>query len=142
MSDSNYLTRLRDLAEWLETQPDLTLGDQYRGEHSLNIMGDFLWFTVPFEYGDDHLDVTNASIRALRKRIGGSWNKEGDDYTLAMVRSEPFLGFTNVQIRANRDRACERVQVRVDTVVIPASSEETVIETPVYEWVCSPAVAA
>lgn len=84
-------------------------------------------------------------VHEVSKKIGGTWAKNDpnrSDYDrtyYVLARKDRVAGF-KVSISALREAVCERIEVGIKQVIIPAQKarEEEVIEETIYEWQCIP----
>lgn len=92
-------------------------------------------------WGNDGRTIAQE-VDHLRRQIGGTWTKNDpkNNSSTYMLTREEKLGHLTIDIQANRNDVCEKVQTGVKTLVIPAApaTEEHVIEEPVFEWQCIP----
>lgn len=90
-------------------------------------------------YLDDDDQVDQA--RAIRRTIGGTWDKSTSDTTLYLRQRRDGLDLT---VSCDRDAACVRRVVGVEAVTIPAveaQPEQTVVRE-IVEWDCGPILGA
>ena len=127
MTHSEWIQGLRDLADFMETHPEI-------GTPSCTTMV-HCWPDAP------NIKERMAEIA----RIPGGWIKDVDQSeNYASYRLERKFGSMLLSVTAWRDEVCERVQVGTKIqearpqTVLPATPEK---EVPVYEWHCSPLLA-
>lgn len=127
-SRTEYIDRLRKLADLLESTPDLIL--PYGVEK-----GEIIFY--PFGA---------AETASTAKLFPTGWQKNDpnrSDYDAQYYRLTGSWEGVKVTITENRGAVCERVQVGTETVTVPAveAQPETVVERPVYEFKCEPLLA-
>ena len=123
-NQQEYVGGLRELADFLEEHP------QFIGEYAPGVRFDV------FVKGDAPL----MEMKALIKGTGGRWDKV--DFGAWFVLRRHF-GPHNLDINAEREAVCERVQVDTKTVMKPDPSAPLVpVEEPVYEWHCPDSLLA
>ena len=124
---TDYVGRLRKLADLLEATPDLILPDITKD-------------TIKFFCFDAAQTAATAKLMPTgwAKNDPNSSNYDASYYVL----TGQWAGFS-VVIAALRTDVCERVQVGTETVTVPAAEAvpETVVVRPVYEWQCAPLLA-
>ena len=127
-SRTAYIDRLRKLADLLEASPDLILPyNVHQGGISFYPTGaaETALTAKLLPTGWTKNDPNKSSYDADYYRLTGKW--EGVRLTILELRSA----------------VCERVQVGVEEVVVPAveAAPETVVERPVFEYRCEPLLA-
>lgn len=125
---TEYIDRLRKLADLLEATPDLILPHQF-GKHDLTF--------YPFGV------VETATTARL---FPTSWTKNDPNKSAYDAGYYVLTGsWEGMPVKVIEDRAtvCERVQVGTEPVVVPAveAQPETIEERPVYEFKCEPLLA-
>ena len=125
---TEYIDRLRKLADLLEATPDLQL---------------------PFSVGEDEIQFFpyGAAETANTARLFPSgWSKNDPNessldasYYILTGKWEGAI----VTVLESRSSVCERVQTGTESVIVPAveAVPETVVERPVYEFKCEPLLA-
>lgn len=125
---SEYISRLRKLADLLEDQPELIL---------------------PYQVGKDVIEFfpLGAAETALTARLlPTGWEKNDPNksaYDAQYYRLTGAWEGVELIILENRAAVCERVQVGVEKVVVPAveAVPEHEVERPVFEFKCEPLLA-
>ena len=125
---TEYIDRLRKLADLLEAKPDLIL---------------------PYQVGKDSIDFypTGAAQTAQTAKLFPSgWTK--NDPNASKYDADYYKLFgkwegVEIIILELRSAVCERVQVGSRTVIVDAveAAPETTEERPVYEYICEPLLA-
>ena len=125
---TEYVARLRKLADLLEATPDLI----------------FPYNVSPHEI--TFLPSGAAETAVTAKLLPSSWakndpNKSDYDATYYVLTGE-WLG-VKLTIIESRKAVCERVRVGTERVTVPAAEAipETVVSRPVYKWQCEPLLA-
>lgn len=106
----DYLTGLRELANFLESHPDLP---------------------IPGEMAHQVYVFSRERLAAVAREPGVRWEKSSDagsDYFKLRV---PFCGDQSYEVFTTRDEVCRKVVT--GTRLIPATPEH---EVETYEWVC------
>jgi len=125
---TEYINRLRKLADLLEATPDLIL---------------------PYEIGRQRITFypSGAAETAQTARLlPTSWQKNDPNaspYDADYYRLTGKWEGAELTIIEFRTSVCERVQVGTETVTVPAveAAPETVEERPIYEYICEPLLA-
>ena len=128
-----YTTGLRQLADLLDTNPDLPIpftGSDDMAPISIHSLG----------YGDDDPKATLATIARL---LPGTVTKEVDS---SYYRINGTLSGLHVQATAYRDAVCERVVTGTREVTVPATpatpaQPEHTQTVEDVEWVCGSLLA-
>lgn len=83
-----------------------------------------------------HGPETRAAMTAVRRAIGGHWDKRVTEYSFTLHRM--FGGTTTIELTTpEREQVCTRRVIGKKTRVIPAR-EERVVTEDVVEWDCGP----
>lgn len=117
---AQWLQDLRELADFLEANPELI-----------------------HEYEHLAIDVflpDGASLAAMAMRLGGQWEKKGNESFFELVR---YFGKHYISLDAHRDRVCTRVEVGTETVEVPdPNAPKVTVTRPVFEWQCPESLLA
>lgn len=121
--------KYRAMAKYLEQHPDLPIGKYHQPELTL--------------FASIHAaeDEDEKQFMARVAKIVGKGKKQYTDSHFKLIPETPEG--TKIEVYADRESTCKRVQVGTKKVVkpavpeqiIPAKPEET-IEVPEYEWDC------
>ena len=126
-SRTEYIDRLRKLADLLEAKPELILPDITKS-------------TIKFWCEDA------AQTAETAKLMPTGWAKNNpttSGYDADYYRLTGNWEGASVVVVALRSDVCERVIVGTETVTVPAvkAALETVVQRPVYEYQCEPLLA-
>lgn len=129
-SRQDYIDGLRQLADLLESTPDLPTP--------------YVSGTSVF-WADWHDAARVAKLASLvpGKLRKNNPSKGGYDAKYYELTSDKKVGPFELSVRSYRATVCEKVQTGTKTVTIPAveATPERIEEQPVFEFVCSPLLA-
>jgi len=125
---TEYIDRLRKLADLLESTPDLILPQAIQ-KTSIQF----------FPLGAAETALTAKLLPTGWKKNDPNESKYDADYYILTGKWEGV----SLTILETRNVVCERIQVGKETVTVPAveAAPETVVERPVYEFKCEPLLA-
>lgn len=117
-----YVTNLRNIADFFELNPDL------------------IHYWQPLS-----VYISESSIEDATERIKGThrvWKKGTSGYDYELTTS---FGPHSIRVYVPRDQVCEKIQVGEEVKKVPDPDYEVpMVEkvVPVYEWVCPPSILA
>ena len=143
LSKGNTMTTqseaLRALADFIDANPDLNFGPGF-DKTSVHADNDSLGIFIR-SLNKSAAEV-QAGVKAVRRAIGGIWDKDGDDQTFYLQQSNVF-GYFETTIYSDRKLTCERRVVGVEDVVVDAveAAPSRTESREIVEWDCGPLLA-
>lgn len=126
-TNTTVADRLRAAADLIDRYPDLPTP----------MVTAYATGTVEVDWFTSHDEDQPATLRQIRRTIGGTWEKvpSGTYFTL---RTE--VDGLRLSIIADREQVCEAVVVGQETVTVPAveAAPERTETRDVIEWRCEP----
>ena len=125
---TEYIGRLRKLADLLEAKPDLILPQSVRSDEIM------------------FLPNGAAETAQTARLLPTSWAKNdphASDYDAKYYKLTGEWEGVEIIVLESRNAVCERVQIGFETVAVPAveAAPETFEERPVYVFRCEPLLA-
>lgn len=120
-----YTAGLRQLADWLDANPEIEL--PWTGRYEVFQLG--VW-------------LRKDELAAIARALPGKVEKVADDASKVLRIQGQFAGL-NVEAYAGRTEVCERIVTGTETVTVPAveAKPEKTEEREVVEWRCHPLLA-
>lgn len=137
---ANLVAGLRDLADFIERNPDLAEGFRY----DLTSSG----INAHLNHLDDKV-AGQAQFAKAAARYGAKVTKDVNDTFHNVTLT--FAGGVKVDVLAYRNEVCERVVTSTETVTKTVPDPEALAAVPTvevteqvehFEWVCKPVLAA